>query len=461
MLVKVVFSSGKSESEVYRWKKMKSAEAKIQRGASSSIEIQHQCTHVVNEIQETLQNLELPVSLDCCIYRVPPYLRKLKEEHYTPQVISIGPFHHGNAELRTMEQRKLRYLKYFIQRVEVFDISLEDLVRTIKECEESVRCCYAETIRLSSDHFVKIMIVDAIFILELFWRDYFNDWTSEDNGACIETWLMNAIRFDLILLENQLPFFILEKLFHHAFASHPSYSRSLIEVMTFNYFDYYNTQGISYSPHLKMKHFLDLLRTFWLPPSEKLPKRGNDVVKHLHSATELYEAGLVFKKGSSSCLFDINFTKGALKMPPLTLDNSSETIIRNLLALEQCHYFDKAYITDYFILLGFLIKTNKDVNLLVRKGVMLNLLGNSDETRHLVNSVIDNVIYADMNSDYYRVCKELKAFYRKSIFPWHSWLEALQHDYFSSPCKVAWTITVIIFLVLTFLQTIYTMFPKK
>ena len=64
MLVKVVFSSGKSESEVYRWKKMKSAEAKIQRGASSSIEIQHQCTHVVNEIQETLQNLELPVSLE-------------------------------------------------------------------------------------------------------------------------------------------------------------------------------------------------------------------------------------------------------------------------------------------------------------------------------------------------------------------------------------------------------------
>ena len=60
---------------------MKSAKAKIQRGESSSIEIQHQCTHVVNEIQETLQNLELPVSLECCIYRVPPYLRKLKEEH--------------------------------------------------------------------------------------------------------------------------------------------------------------------------------------------------------------------------------------------------------------------------------------------------------------------------------------------------------------------------------------------
>ena len=434
--------------------KTKSAKTEIRRGASSSIETQHQCTHVVNEIQEMLKHLESPISIESCIYRVPDYLRKLKEEHYTPQVISIGPFHHdANDKLHTMEQRKLRYLKYFIERVENFDVSLEDLVRIIKENEESIRCCYAETIQLDSDHFVKIITMDAIFILELFWRDFFNDWTSEDDGACIETWLTSAIRFDLILLENQLPFFILEKLFDHAFASHPSYSRSLIQVMTFYYFDYYNTQHICYSPHLKMKHFLDLLRTFWLPPSDKIPKRGNDVVKHLHSATQLHEAGLEFKKDSSSCLLDIKFTKGALRMPPLTLDNSSETIIRNLLALEQCHYPDKAYITDYFILFGFLINTNKDVNLLVRKGVMLNLLGNSDEARNLVNSLVENVIYVNMNSDFYRVCKELKAFYKR---PWNRWQATLRRDYFSSPWSIASTVVAFIFLVLTLLQTIYT-----
>ncbi|KAM3762784.1 hypothetical protein ACB098_01G371800 [Castanea mollissima] len=433
---------------------MKSAKTEIRRGASTSIEIQHQCTHVVNEIQEMLKHLESPLSLESCIYRVPDYLRKLKEEHYTPQVISIGPFHHdANDKLRTMEQRKLRYLKYFIERVENFDISLEDLVRIIKENEESIRCCYAETIHLDSDHFVKIITMDAIFILELFWRDFFNDWMSEDNGARLETWLISAIRFDLILLENQLPFFILEKLFDYAFASHPSYSKSLIQVMTFYYFDYYNTQCISYSPHLKMKHFLDLLRTFWLPPSEKIPKRGNDVIKHLHSATQLREAGLAFKKDPSSCLLDIKFTKGALRMPPLTLDNSSETIIRNLLALEQCHYSDKAYITDYFILFGFLINTNKDVDLLVRKGVMLNLLGNSGEARNLVNSLVENVIYVDMNSNFYRVCKDLKAFYKK---PWNRWHATLRRDYFSSPWSIASTVVAFIFLVLTLLQTIYT-----
>ncbi|KAM4126205.1 hypothetical protein ACB094_01G370500 [Castanea mollissima] len=357
-----------------------------------------------------LKHLESPLSLESCIYRVPDYLRKLKEEHYTPQVISIGPFHHdANDKLHTMEQRKLRYLKYFIERVENFDISLEDLVRIIKENEESIRCYYYK---------------DAIFILELFWRDFFNDWMSEDNGARLETWLISAIRFDLILLENQLPFFILEKLFDYAFASHPRYSRSLIQVMTFYYFDYYNTQRIS-----------------------------NDVIKHLHSATQLREAGLVFKKDPSSCLLDIKFTKGALRMPPLTLDNPSVTIIRNLLALEQCHYSDKAYITDYFILFGFLINTNKDVDLLVRKGVMLNLLGNSDEARNLVNSLVENVIYVDMNSNFYRVCKDLNAFYKK---PWNRWHATLRRDYFSSPWSIASTAVAFIFLVLTLQQTLYT-----
>ena len=121
-----------------------------------------------------------------------------------------------------------------------------------------------------------------------------------------------------------------------------------------------------------MKHFLDLLRTFWLP-LERLPERENhdEVVKHVYSATQLHDAGLKFRKSLSNYLFDINFKKGVLKMPPITLDNKSETLYRNLLALEQCHYSDKAYITNYFILLGFLITTNNDMKLLVRKGSWL------------------------------------------------------------------------------------------
>jgi hypothetical protein len=45
---------------------------------------------------------------------------------------------------------------------------MEDLKRAIKDLEESVRHCYEETIPLSSDDFVTIILTDVSFIIELF-----------------------------------------------------------------------------------------------------------------------------------------------------------------------------------------------------------------------------------------------------------------------------------------------------
>ncbi|XP_073263177.1 uncharacterized protein [Populus alba] len=51
----------------------------------------------------------------CFIYRVPKRLRELNEKAYTPQVISIGPFHHGKKELQEMEEQKRLYLRQFLE----------------------------------------------------------------------------------------------------------------------------------------------------------------------------------------------------------------------------------------------------------------------------------------------------------------------------------------------------------
>ena len=47
------------------------------------------------------------LSSTCCIYEVPRTIRDLKKDAYTPKVISIGPFHHGNVRLQNMERRKI------------------------------------------------------------------------------------------------------------------------------------------------------------------------------------------------------------------------------------------------------------------------------------------------------------------------------------------------------------------
>jgi len=62
---------------------------------------------------------------DCCIYRVPKGLRVLNEKAYTPQLVSIGPLHHGREEFKAMEEYKRRYLQDFLAWSE---LSLEDLI---------------------------------------------------------------------------------------------------------------------------------------------------------------------------------------------------------------------------------------------------------------------------------------------------------------------------------------------
>ena len=61
-------------------------------------------------------DLETSFQDEVCIYSVPPTLRQINPEAYTPQVISIGPIHHGKQKLQAMQIQKKRYLIEFCKR---------------------------------------------------------------------------------------------------------------------------------------------------------------------------------------------------------------------------------------------------------------------------------------------------------------------------------------------------------
>ena len=83
---------------------------------------------------------EADASINYRINRVPYHIRSVNPQTYTPMVASIGPFHHFDENLETMEMHKAAYLRDFI----------------IKEMEETIRCCYAET---SSRSMIAVMIL--------------------------------------------------------------------------------------------------------------------------------------------------------------------------------------------------------------------------------------------------------------------------------------------------------------
>ncbi|KAF1888360.1 hypothetical protein Lal_00036232 [Lupinus albus] len=169
----------------------------------------------VNNIKGMLERAESPITGHCCIYRVPFDIRLLNQNAYTLKDISIGPFHHHNPRLQNMERHKLIYFNKFL---ELGDVNLESLVIHVEEVEPSLRRSYADTLDLIKEELVKIILVDSCFIIEFFERFYYNEWSKGD-AFLLKPWLTNKIRLDLVLIENQLPFFVLESLYNRALIS--------------------------------------------------------------------------------------------------------------------------------------------------------------------------------------------------------------------------------------------------
>ncbi|XP_021812385.1 uncharacterized protein LOC110755477 [Prunus avium] len=194
-----------------------------------------------------------------CIYRIPSKLRNVKSEAYTPQLISIGPFHHGNPKLRDMERHKMRYYENFCQRTWKTKEELENFIREkqedilrcyagaiepnfirekeedilrcyagaiepnfIREKEEDILRCYAGAIEPDID-FLKVILIDACFILELFFKNVNCQTEKKENYYLLRSPLLRkAVEQDLILLENQLPYPLLQALYDFAIPTNSS-----------------------------------------------------------------------------------------------------------------------------------------------------------------------------------------------------------------------------------------------
>ncbi|WVZ15217.1 hypothetical protein V8G54_012783 [Vigna mungo] len=360
---------------------------------------------LVKQVREMLDKVELPensIVHEQCIYRVPHKIRQPNQQAYTPRVVSIGPIHTpfrpgGDIRLEPMENLKLQYLKSLFTRSQ---LSVEECVCKLKEWERIIRLCYAEP-----------------------------------------PWLANDVVFDLILLENQLPFFV--QFLITRLLTCPLLSMLLSTILNLN------QQNIRPEKVLGVVHFTDLLRTFMLPSSfdRRIRERRVDIVDHLYSATRLREAGLVFEVSPSTCLLDLKFHKGVLTMPCIKVHSSTEIFIRNIIAFEQCHLLCSPNITEYIMILDFLINTRKDVNILVEKKIIVNLLGDDDA----VNNLCCNVTLPYIKSDYRCLCDQLNAFYEN---PRNKYKANFIHDYFSTPWKIASTVAAIVLLLLTFIQTV-------
>ncbi|KAI3442145.1 uncharacterized protein J3R85_001461 [Psidium guajava] len=397
---------------------------------------------VVINIKKKINNLP-PVSVERCIYQVPEKLRRANEEAYTPQVVSIGPFHRDKMVLQSTEEIKLKYLKGFLSCIKA---DLVACTRMIKESEDRIRQCYQEKLTQGSNDLVEMILVDAVFVVELFIRNHYPEYRDGNDGIFSKQWMSNAVLHDVLLLENQVPFFVLENLYNLT---------TLRNTVTFFKLSYEYFKDVLPGHELAgtripVRHLVDYVRAMQLPSSPQgVMFKQAKKFELTRSAKELQEAGVTFRpaKGTSS-LLDVVFNDGILVMRRVILHEWTEAYFRNMVAYEQCHHEYK-HISSYVILLDSLIQKPKDIDILISCGILENQLGSADDVAHLINGMYKGTVRGSSEFLYSSQCVSLnehwQAHRRKAI---------LNRDYFSKPWFKISAVAGGVLLVLTIAQTV-------
>jgi hypothetical protein len=280
-------------------------------------------------------------------------------------------------------------------------------------------------------------------------KAYPADLLKRDDPIFSKACMLQFLYHDLILLENQVPWMVIERLFNLT-SSHHDELPLINLVLKFMNTDLlsariqwqlrFNIQGI--------KHFVDLFRKLSTSSLEEMKEQEG--WESLPSATSLVEAGIKLEVGKSDNLLDVKFSDhGVLEIPQLVIHDVTETVFRNLISYEQCQPNVPQRITSYAMFLDSLINTAKDMDILCKKQIIRNSLNPEDAAN------IFNKLYHDTyvkNYYYHDICKNVNKFCDRR---WPRYRALLLHDYFSSPWSLLSTLAAIILLILTLVQTWY------
>jgi len=154
------------------------------------------------------------------IFNVPKELLAQMPEAYTPQSVSIGPHHHWRSELYDMERYKLASARRFQKRINGRKFE-PVVVEEFKKYDWQIRSCYHKFIDYKEETLAWIMALDATFLLECLQfyvrhADKSSDVDVKQLGRVLHPTgtgsTHNSVFRDLMMLENQLPLFLLQNL---------------------------------------------------------------------------------------------------------------------------------------------------------------------------------------------------------------------------------------------------------
>ncbi|KAM3262910.1 hypothetical protein ACQJBY_053199 [Aegilops geniculata] len=406
------------------------------------------------------------------IYRVPEWLKNSNNmKAYQPQVMALGPFHHGAPNLMPMEEHKDRAV---VRRLTKRGKSGQAYIDAIYGVAEQLLAAYGKDLRKewhaanNRQSFVEMMVRDGCFLLELISLGLRPQ--SPDGGdgdlffnAHNYMYMRGAIISDVLAMENQLPLLLLQTLLR---VDYGTTANALTD----------GDEGVEDQTdeniNLRMLRFLgrqwrpEWVRPLGLHPLHLYhssltyggpgePAGQGSMEEIMPSAVEIHEAGVQFHKSETDSLLDVHFKRGGmLSMPALMVDDTFEGIFLNLLAFEHQHAPAAGNaVTAYVFFMDNIIDTAEDVSLLKARGIFNNYLGSDDALAKLINDTLSKGVVMSPFSVINKVQREVKNHCRK---PWNKWRANFMHTYLRNPWVFISLVAASILLLATVLQTGYT-----
>ncbi|KAK2453994.1 UPF0481 protein [Trifolium repens] len=404
--------------------------------------------------------------------------------------------------LQLMEESKWHYMHEFLDRQGTIpDQNKRSAVR-LRECGfdilklDKVICasygeCNNSILEEADPHEItKIMIVDGCFLLELLIKigDYMENPNTNSyiNDAILKTEeKMLSVLNDLAMLENQIPFLVLKKLYRKVFPDgteiKDDYRVANIVRKAFGY-PLENSSGGA--------HILHLMHLSTVEQSQ-LHERKKAKLELMRCATKLRASGITIRAKLNRTNqnqhtlvdafdFDISFSDSrVLDIPTLYIKETTEVKWRNLIAWEQSKIWIRSKYTSYALFFNGLICCKHDIELLKVKGVIVNDLNKSNEDLLALFQKISKGA-EQMVLSYSEICESLNVYDYKGmkvtkmlrkwpILVWHqcrrifeiilyygrNWYNILIRDHIPNVWKFIGIVAAALLLVLTIMQTYY------
>ncbi|XP_039139708.1 UPF0481 protein At3g47200-like [Dioscorea cayenensis subsp. rotundata] len=434
-----------------------------------------------------------PGKKPCTIFKIQDSICLRNEDAYRPLLISIGPYYHkrlptSNNYVITLENQKWLCLRHLLFRNRIRGNAtelLEKCLIAMKKLGDEIRSCYSHELdNLTDDHsLAQVMLLDGCFILQLILlfgektpankkddkedevgeaREMLSPLHTEEEEFQLPPlgmlWTWNILRFDLLKLENQIPFFVLTTLFDLFIA--PSDERPNLVDLVFKLFsdihpsDPKSQDSLELLEATKVHHLLHLFHSTLVPSKINSPlsiKRAIKAPKWIPNATELRQAGVKFvKKENARNFLDISYNNGTMEIPELSLHDHTDTLFRNMIAFEQCYPGVENQVSLYAIFMDCIIDTPNDAHLLHLKGILSNRLSTDEAAAELFNKLSYQIYYVLQGEYLHEFCDAVNSFHKKKR---NRWRAKLMRDYFSNPWAIISLITAVVFLLLTLEQS--------